>query len=71
MANYGYCCKRCGFYTSSDDKEEVKKNKKAHKRHPCPLSETYTVDKDGRRVLTRARPDLAKQINDKAGAIEI
>lgn len=71
MSDYGWCCKRCGFYISSDDKEEIKKAKKDHKQHSCSLSHTYTVNKKGQRIITRARPDLAKQINDEAGAIEL
>ena len=61
MANYSFRCKKCGFYVSDDDKGEVIKIKKKHKKYWCPVALTAHN--------TIARPEVAKQINDEEGAI--
>lgn len=61
---YSYYCKRCGYWSMSNDKAEIAKIEKAHRRDKRVLG----VDSCGLRPVgdgTKARPDLIPRIKER------
>lgn len=59
MSKYGRLCKKCGAYRNSDNKEEVKRWWKEHRRNGCALLRVQRVSATGYEIHLK-RPELCK-----------